>query len=70
LSTGFNANTFIPYLSIGTSNRKWYYIGNIGYGYMTNNYSDYLKFAAEIRYNITPKGYLILALDTKNSIST
>jgi hypothetical protein len=39
--------------------------GNIGYSYRTNNYSDYLKFATEVGYNITPKGHLILALDTK-----
>jgi hypothetical protein len=42
-----------------------YYCGNIGYSYRTNNYSDYLKFATEVGYNITPKGHLILALDTK-----
>jgi hypothetical protein len=68
LSTDFNANTFIPYLSAGTSTEKWYYFGNIGYGYMTNNYSDYLKFTAEVGYNIISKGLLILALDTKNPI--
>jgi len=69
LSTDFNANTYLPYLSAGTSTGKWYYFGNIGYGYMTNNYSDYLKFAAEIGYNINPKGHLILALDTKNPVA-
>lgn len=69
LSTDFNASTYIPYLSAGTSAGKWYYFGNIGYGYMTNNYSDYLKFAAEIGYNINPKGHLILALDTKNPVA-
>jgi hypothetical protein len=40
-----------------------YYCGNIGYSYRTNNYSDYLKFATEVGYNI--KGHLTLALDTK-----
>jgi hypothetical protein len=48
---------------------KMVYIWKYGYGYMTNNYSDYLKFATEVGYNITPKG-LTLALDTKNSIAT
>ena len=43
LSTGFNAATILPYVSIGSSINKWYYFGNIGYGYMNNNYSDYLK---------------------------
>ncbi|MBE0393306.1 transporter [Flavobacterium sp. PL002] len=69
LSTDFNAATFIPYLSVGSSSGKWYYFGNIGYGYMTNDYSDYLKFAAELGYNIIPKGHLILALDTKNPVA-
>jgi|UPI00036F0C1B hypothetical protein len=35
---------------------------------MTNNYSAYLKFAAEVGYNITTKGILILPLTTKNPI--
>jgi hypothetical protein len=63
LSTDFNANTFIPYLSAGTSNWEVVLFWNIGYGYMTNNYSDYLKFTAEVGY--TSKRALILALDTK-----
>ncbi|WP_366183498.1 hypothetical protein [Flavobacterium ovatum] len=69
LSTGFAANTLIPYVSAGTSSGKWYYFGNIGYGYMSNDYSDYLKFDAELGYNIIPKGHLILALNTKNVVS-
>lgn len=69
LSTDFNATTFIPYLSAGSSDDKWYYFGNIGYGYMTNDYSDYLKISAEIGYLILPKGHLILALDTKNPVA-
>lgn len=70
LSTDFNANTFIPYLTAGSSAGKWYYFGNIGYGYMTNNYSDYLKIGAEVGYLILPKGHLIVALDTKNPVAT
>ncbi|MCW2118413.1 transporter [Flavobacterium sp. 7A] len=69
LSTGFAANTFVPYVTAGTSNGKWYYFGNIGYGYMTNDYSDYLKFDAELGYSIVPKGHLILAFNSKNVVS-
>ena len=65
LSTGFNAATILPYFSAGSSSGKWYYFGNFGYGYMTNNYSDYLKFGAEIGNEIIKNGHLILVLDNR-----
>ncbi|VXA92959.1 conserved hypothetical protein [Flavobacterium sp. 9AF] len=68
-STGINANTFLPYFSIGSSHNKWYYFGTIGYGYMDNDYSDYLKASIELGYNIIPKGHLMLVLDTRNPIA-
>ncbi|MDQ5929752.1 MAG: hypothetical protein QG594_1533 [Bacteroidota bacterium] len=68
LTTGYEANTLIPYTTIGTSKGKWYYFANLGYGYMSNNFSDYLKFDAELGYKITPKSHLILALNTKNAV--
>ena len=69
LSTGFNASTIVPYISAGTSKGKWYYFGNIGYGYMDNDYSDYFKFTSEVGYNIIPKGHIMLFLDTRNIVS-
>jgi hypothetical protein len=69
LSSGFNAETFLPYVSAGTSNGKWYYFGNLGYGYMQNKYSDFLKISAEVGYNIIEKGHLIFVVDSKNVIS-
>jgi hypothetical protein len=69
LTTGFNAATILPYLSIGTSHDKWYYYGNLGYGYMDNDFSDYLRFNGEVGYNIIPKGHIIFALETRNIIS-
>ena len=68
-TTGINATTITPYLSAGSSYKKWYYFGNIGYGYMNNEYSDYLKATFELGYNIIPKGHLILVLDTRNPIA-
>ena len=68
-STGINASTFLPYFSIGTSHNKWYYFGNIGYGYMDNNYSDYLKATIEVGYSIIPKGNLMFVLDTRNPVT-
>ena len=69
LSTGFNANTFLPYLTAGSSYQKWYFFGNVGYGYMDNQYSDFLKFGGELGYNVSQKGHLILVLENKKIIS-
>lgn len=68
LTTGFEANTYVPYLTAGTSKGNWYYYGNLGYGYMSNDFSDYLKFDAELGYKITTKSHLIFALNTKNVV--
>ncbi len=69
LTTGFNANTFLPYFTAGSSSGKWYYYGNVGYGYMDNDYSDYLKATFEVGYEIIKKGHLIFIFDTRNIIS-
>ena len=69
LSTGFNAATILPYISVGSSINKWYYFGNIGYGYMNNDYSDYLKATFEVGYEVIKKGHLIFVLDTRNVIA-
>lgn len=69
LSSGFNATNVLPYISVGSSKGKWYYFANLGYGYMSNNYSDYVKLAAELGYKAIPKGYIMLALDTRNTVN-
>jgi hypothetical protein len=69
LSTGFNANTILPYISVGSSSGKWYYFGNLGYGYVDNLYSDFIKFGAEVGYNIIQKGHLMLVLDNRIIVS-
>jgi hypothetical protein len=68
-STGFNATTLLPYITLGSSSGKWYYYGNIGYGYMTNDFSDYFRFNAEVGYNVIPKGYIMITIDTRNIVS-
>jgi hypothetical protein len=65
LSTGFNASTILPYISAGSSSGKWYYFGNLGYGYMNSEYSDFLKLSAEIGYNVIEKGHLIFVLENR-----
>ena len=69
LSTGFNAHTFVPYFTVGSSWGKLYYFGKLGYGYMTNNYSDYLSATLEMGYEVIKKGHIILLFDTRNVIS-
>jgi hypothetical protein len=69
LTTGFNANTFLPYLVAGSSSGKWYYFANLGYGYMDNDYSDYFKATFEVGYEIIKKGHLIFVFDTRNIVS-
>jgi hypothetical protein len=69
LSTGFNANIFLPYLTAGSSSGKWYYFTKVGYGYMDNNYSDFLNATFEIGYEVIKKGHLMFILDTRNVIS-
>ncbi|MDY7395120.1 hypothetical protein UMM65_07690 [Aureibaculum sp. 2210JD6-5] len=69
LSTGFNSSTLLPYITAGSSYNKWYYFATIGYGYMTNDYSDFFKAGLEVGYNIIPNGHISLVLDTKNVVS-
>ncbi len=69
LRTGFDAATFLPYVTAGSSYKKWYYFGNIGYGLMTNNYSDYIKLSAELGYNFAPKAHVMLVVESRNTIT-
>jgi hypothetical protein len=69
LSTGFNASTILPYISAGSSSGKWYYFGNLGYGYMNNEYSDFLKLGAEVGYNVIENGHIMLVLDNRIIVS-
>jgi hypothetical protein len=69
LTTGFNAATFVPYISVGSSTGKWYYYGTIGYGYMTKDFSDFFKATFEVGYEVIKNGHLMFLIDTKNVVS-
>ena len=69
LTTGFNANTFLPYVVAGSSSGKWYYFANLGYGYMDNDYSDFFRASFEVGYEIIKNGHLMFILDTRNIVS-
>ncbi len=68
-ASGFNAATILPYVTIGKSKNKLYYYGNVGYGYMDNDFSDFFRFNGEVGYEVIPKGHIILAIETKNIVS-
>lgn len=67
--TGYGANTFLPYITAGSSRGKMYYFANIGYGYMTNEYTDFLKVGGEFGYKFLEKTHVILNLDLKSALS-
>lgn len=69
LRTGYDATTILPYLAVGTSNNKLYYFINLGYGYMSNNYTDYVKIDSEIGYKFLRKTHIILNLDLKKAVN-
>ena len=68
LRTGFGANTYLPYVTAGSSSGNFYYFGNIGYCYMSNDYTDFLKVGGEIGYKVATKSHLILNLDLKQPL--
>ena len=70
LRTGFGASTFMPYLSAGTSKNNWYYFANVGYGLMTNNYTDFVKMGGEVGYKFAKNTHIIFNLDYKKALKT
>ena len=70
LQTGYNATTILPYLSMGSSSGKIYYFVNMGYGYMTNNFTDFIKIGGEIGYNFIKKTHVIFNFELKKATNT
>jgi hypothetical protein len=64
--TGYEALTILPYVSFGQGFNKAYVSADLGYGLMSNNYSNFLKVNAEIGYRVLPKLYTVLTLDVRN----
>ena len=70
LRTGYNATTLLPYLTVGSSQNKIYYFANFGFGYMTNNYTDFVKIGGEFGYKFLKKTHVILNVDLKKAMKT
>lgn len=69
LRSGFNATTILPFISAGSSYKKFYFYGNVGYGYMNKNYSDFIKLTAELGYEALPKFHVIVNAEMRKIAS-
>jgi len=68
LSTGVDAFTFQPKLSLGSSEGKFYYYGYFGYGLRSNDYHDFLHFGVEAGYKATEKVTIMLHLNRLHNL--
>lgn len=63
LSTGVNAATFLPKLSLGGGLNQWFAYGFFGYGYRNNDHHDFLNFGVEGGVKMSEKFTLILNIN-------
>lgn len=70
LRTGFNANTYHPYITLGTSFSQYYCYILAGYSFMDHKYSDYVRVAGEIGRKFGSKTHLIFASELRKSVSS
>ncbi|MGB3466435.1 MAG: transporter [Cyclobacteriaceae bacterium] len=63
LSTGVDALTLMPKLSVGTSDDKWFLYGYFGYGIRSNDYHHIVNYGIEGGYKVADNLTLILNLN-------
>ena len=63
LRTGYEGFTVLPYLSVGSGGSRTYYFAEAGYGFMTQNYSNFLKLNGEFGYRLHPRLWIAGTLD-------
>ena len=63
LRTGYEGWTVLPYLSLGAGSSRTYYFAEAGYGFMTQNYSNFLKVNGELGYKLLPRLWVAGTLD-------
>lgn len=63
LRTGYEGFTVLPYLSVGSGGSRTYYFAEVGYGFMTQNYSNFLKLNGEYGYRLHPRLWVAGTLD-------
>lgn len=63
LRTGYEGWTVLPYLSVGSGGKRTYFFAEAGYGFMTQNYSNFLKLNGELGYKLHPQLWIAGTLD-------
>jgi hypothetical protein len=63
LRTGYEGWTVLPYLSLGSGGKRTYFYAEVGYGFMTQNYSNFLKLNGEFGYQVHPRLWVAGTLD-------
>ncbi len=63
LRTGYEGFTVLPYLSVGSGGKRTYFFAEAGYGFMTQNYSNFLKLNGELGYRLIPNLWVAGTLD-------
>jgi hypothetical protein len=52
LCSGSDASTIYPHLTIVNNRYRFYYFLNLGHGYVTNNYNEYIKYYVPVSSSI------------------
>lgn len=63
LRTGYEGWTVMPYLSLGSGSSRTYYFAEAGYGFMTQEYSNFLKLNGELGYRLHSRLWIAGTLD-------
>lgn len=63
LRTGYEGFTVLPNVSVGFSGNRTYGYAEVGYGFMTQNYSDFAKINGEFGYQLHPKLWVAAVAD-------
>jgi hypothetical protein len=67
LRSGYEGWTVLPAVSVGHSSSRAYYGAEVGYGFMTKNYSDFLKLSSELGYRLHPRLWVAGTIDARLS---
>lgn len=63
LRTGFEGWTLLPYLSVGSGTKRTYFYAEAGYGFMTRNYSNFVKLNGEAGFKVLPRLWVAGTVD-------
>ncbi len=63
LRTGYEGWTILPYVSVGFGGKRTYVYTEVGYGFMTQNYSNFAKINGEFGYRLHPRLWVAAVAD-------